>query len=156
MTLPSVILGNMDEQAPPATTSAPPTLSKTAEAGFKRADIIWVGVAEGAGERPVPCWFAYKNGRIRVVSRKEPGPSEQTVPGVPGAGEVTIVTRRKGRDTAMDSYRAEVKVLQGEERDEAAKMLVDRRRSRAGSPQETLERWRDECVVAELVLKLPT
>jgi hypothetical protein len=136
------------------TSATAPALSKAAEAGFKRSDIIWVGV-DASGEGSVPCWFAYKNGRILVVSRKEPGPSEQTVPGIPGASEVTIVTRRKGRDTALDMYRATVKILEGDERDEAAVILVDRRRSRAGAPQETLDRWRGECVIAELVLKVP-
>ncbi len=86
-------------------------------------------------------WFVYRNGRIYVLSKTEPGPEEQTVPGIPGASDVIVVTRykatnpeRRGRDAALREFHATVRTLEGPEWEEAAKLLVDRRRSRAGPP----------------------
>jgi hypothetical protein len=41
-------------------------------------------------------------------------------------------------------------VLAGPEWEEAAKLLVDRRRSRVGPPAESLSRWRGTCDIVEL------
>ena len=56
-------------------------LSKETEDGLKKSDVIWVGVERGGRRRTAPVWFAYKNGKIYVVSQREAGPEEQTVPG---------------------------------------------------------------------------
>ena len=37
-----------------------------------------------------------------------------------------------------------------EEWDNAAALLADRRRSRVGAPQDSVKRWRDTCLIAEL------
>jgi hypothetical protein len=148
------ILGEVE--VPVYLQSAPATLPKHVEDGLKRSDVIWVGVEDGKGPkgRPktIPAWFVYRQGRIYVVSQLVPGPKEQTVPGLPGASELVVITRRKARDTSLDRFHASVRVLDpaGPEYDQAIKLLADRRRSRFGPPEESIARWRESCVIAEL------
>jgi len=129
-----------------ATTKLP----KEVEEGFRKSDVIWVGVEHQGIRRTVPAWFAYRNGKIYVLSKKEPGADEQSIPGVPNASELVLVTRRKGRETSIDEYQAAARVLEGAEWEDAAKLLVDRRRSRVGPPAESLGRWRGSCDIVEL------
>jgi hypothetical protein len=128
----------------------PAKLAQSYEDGFKRSDVIWLGHEVRGREHTVPVWFAYRNGRAYVLSQLEPGPDEQTVPGIPGTEELIVVSRRKGRDTSLERFRAVSRVLEGEEWEQAAILLADRRRSRHGSPQESIERWRGACAIAEL------
>ena len=73
-------------EVPVYVQSAPAKLPKDTEDGLKKSDVIWVGTESPNGRRKtVPAWFAYKNGKIYVLSQREPGPEEQTVPGVPDA-----------------------------------------------------------------------
>jgi hypothetical protein len=137
----------------PAATKLP----KEIEDGLKGSDVIWVGVERDGGSNAVPVWFVYRSGKIFVLSKKDPGPEEQTVPGIPGASDVVVVTRRKatnperrGRDAAFGRFHATVRPLEDQEWEEAAKLLVDRRRSRPGPPAEWIKRWRGSCVIAEL------
>ena len=130
--------------------AAPAKLDKNTEDGLKKSDVIWIGTDAGGRRKTVPAWFAYKNGKILVVSQREPGPEEQTVPGVPEAHELVVVTRRKGRDTSLDEFTASQRRLEGAEWEEAAKVLVDRRRSRVGAPGDSLARWRGACDIVEL------
>ena len=130
--------------------SAPAKLDKDTEDGLKKSDVIWIGTDRGGRRQTVPAWFAYKNGKILVVSQRDPGPEEQTVPGVPDAQELVVVTRRKGRDTSLDEFTAAQRRLEGVEWEEAAKVLVDRRRSRVGPPSDSLARWRGACDIVEL------
>jgi hypothetical protein len=132
-------------------------LSKEVEEGLRKSDVIWVGLDNNGVRRTVPAWFTYKNGRILVLSKNEPGPEEQTIPGVPGASEVVVVTRRKttnpetrARDTGLDEFHAAVRLLDGPEWEEAAKALADRRRSRPGPAQDAIQRWRGKASIAEL------
>lgn len=125
-------------------------LPKEVEDGLKKSDVIWVGIDDRGRRTLAPSWFAYRNGRILVLSQREPGPQEQTVPGLPGADEALIVTRRKGRDTSLDEFRAAARVLEGPEWEDAAKALADRRRSRVGAPSESISRWRSTCAIVEL------
>lgn len=131
-------------------------LDKAVEEGLKKSDVIWVG-AEIAGKlRSAPCWFAYKNGKVYLLSQRADGPDEQTVPGAPDAREYVVITRRKLRDTALNELRASGRVLEGAEWEEAAKVLVDRRRSRNGPPADAITRWRTSCDILELTLAAPT
>lgn len=125
-------------------------LPKDVEEGFRKSDVIWVGVEANGIRRTVPAWFAYRNGKVYVLSKRDAGPEEQSIPGVPNASEFVLVTRRKGRDTSIDEYPAAARVLEGSEWEEAAKLLVDRRRSRVGAPAESLGRWRGSCDIVEL------
>lgn len=125
-------------------------LPREVEDGFRKSDVIWVGVEVNGTRRSVPAWFAYRNGKVYVLSKREPGPEEQSIPGLPGAHELIITTRRKGRETALDEFPAAVRLLEGPEWEEIAKVLVDRRRSRVGPPADSLNRWRGTCDIAEL------
>jgi hypothetical protein len=145
-------------ERPVRVPEAPAKLPKEIEEGLRRSDVIFVGADANGKSGSVPSWFSYKNGRIYVLSRKERGPQEQTLPGVPGVSEVRVITRRKarvpetrGRDAALKEFRASVRVLEGAEWEDAAKFLADRRRSRVGPPGDSIARWRDTCVIAELV-----
>ena len=126
-------------------------LPKETEDGLKKSDIIWVGTEVNGKQKLAPVWFAYKNGKIYVVSQRQSGPQDQTVPGVPDADELVVVTRRKGRDTSLEQFTASQRKLEGAEWEEAAKFLADRRRSRLGPPQDAIARWRTTCDIAELV-----
>ena len=142
------IVGELD--FPVNVQAAPAKLDKDTEDGLKKSDVAWIGTDQGGRRKTVPAWFAYKNGKILVVSQRQHGPEEQTVPGVPDAHELVVVTRRKGRDTSLDEFTAAQRKLEGAEWEEAAKVLVDRRRSRMGPPGEALVRWRGACDIVEL------
>ncbi len=145
---------------------SPTSLPKHVEDGLKRSDVIWVGVPSNGRPRRgllkrrpgrpgpltmIPAWFAYKGGKIFVLSQRSHGEAEQTIPGLGDAPEITVITRRKGRDTSLDEFPAGVRMLtEGPEYEQALAVLADRRRSRVGPPQDSIERWRDSCVVAEL------
>lgn len=129
---------------------APTTLPKEVEEGLKKSDVIWVGVESNGRDHTIPAWFAYKNGKIYVLSQREPGPEEQSVPGVPQAKELVVITRRKGRDTSLDRFPASYRVLEGAEWEDAAKALADKRKSRAGAPADSIKRWRSGADIAEL------
>lgn len=137
-------------EVPVYVQQAPAKLSKDIEDGLKKSDVIWVGAEQPGGSAAIPSWFAYKNGRIFVLSQREPGPPEQTIPGLSHAHELIVTTRRKGRDTSLDEFPTAVRLLEGAEWEEAAKLLADRRRSRNGSPDESIARWRGSCDIAEL------
>jgi hypothetical protein len=126
-------------------------LPKETEDGLKKSDVIWVGTEVNGRRTLMPAWFAYRNGKIYLVSQRTSGPAEQTVPGVPDAQELVVVTRRKGRDTSLEEFTASQRKLEGAEWEDAAKTLVDRRRSRLGPPAQALARWRTTCDIVELV-----
>ncbi|MDP9296270.1 MAG: hypothetical protein M3O88_06205 [Actinomycetota bacterium] len=147
----------LSEMEVPVYRQAPPQkLSKEVEDGLKRSDVIWIGPQNGAaGAWPnpsgsVPVWFAFRQGLLYLISQKEPGAEEQTVPGIAEAKELLVTTRRKGRDTSLDTFPASVRLLEGPEYEDAAKLLVDRRRSRPGPPADAIARWRKTCLIAEL------
>ena len=125
-------------------------LGKETEEGLKKSDVIWVGAEHGGKRRTVPAWFAYRNGKIYLLSQREPGPQEHSIPGVPDAGELVVITRRKLRDTSLEEFKAAQRRLEGSEWEDAAKLLVDRRRSRAGPPTDAITRWRGTCDIVEL------
>jgi len=132
--------------------AVPAKLSQPYEDGLKRSDVIWVGVpgSDGTRDRTVPAWFAYQGGKIYVLSQRDPGPDEQTIPGIPGSDEIVVVTRRKAQNTSLERFVTTARELAGDEWEAAAKILVDRRRSRVGPPQESIDRWRGTSAIAEL------
>lgn len=142
------IVGELE--VPVFVQAAPQKLPKETEDGFRKSDVIWVGAEVGGRRRTVPAWFAYKDGKIYLLSQRAPGPEEHTIPGVPDAKELIVVTRRKYRDTSLEEFTAAQRVLQGQEWERAAEMLVDRRRSRTGPPGEAITRWRSTCDIVEL------
>jgi len=148
------IVGEID--VPVYVQAAPEKLSKETEDGLKKSDVIWVGTESPNGRRnTVPAWFGYKAGKIYVLSKKEPGPEEQTIPGVPGARQLRVITRRKLRDTSLEEFTASQRRLEGAEWEEAAKLLADKRKSRQGPPADSINRWRGSCDIAELTPNVP-
>jgi hypothetical protein len=141
---------------PVVVQEAPAKLPKEVEDGLRKSDVVWVGVEADGRRRLVPAWFSYKNGRIFLLSQRESGPQEQTIPGARSAPELVVVTRRKLRDTALDEFSASKRLLEGAEWEDAAKVLADRRRSRVGSPAESIARWRGTCDIVELTPVLPS
>ena len=130
-------------------------LPKETEDGLKKSDVIWVSAKVGATRTAVPVWFAYKDGRIYVLSQREPGPQEQTVPGAGQVPEMVVTTRRKGRDTSLEEFPVAPRLLAGPEWDAAATLLVDKRKSRAGGAGEAVSRWRGTCDILELTPSAP-
>ncbi len=130
--------------------AAPEKLPKDVEDGFRKSDVAWIGVEYEGRDVAVPAWFVYRNGKIYVLSSLEPSLEEQTIPGLPEANDLIVITRRKYRDTSLGRFRANARLLEGAEWEDAAKLLADRRRDRHGPPEEAIKRWRGKCAVAEL------
>ncbi len=138
-----------------ALQATPAKLPPSFEDGLKRSDVIWVGVEQDGKDRTIPAWFVYRNGKLYLLSATDRAVAEQQVPGIPGADELLIVTRRKGRDTSLERFRAAARVLAGDDWEQAAALLADRRRSRFGPPRESIDRWRGTCAIAELTPLVP-
>jgi hypothetical protein len=130
-------------------------LPREFEDGLKKSDVAWIGVEYQGKDVAVPAWFVYRNGKIFVLSSRQPSLEEQTIPGLPDAKELVVVTRRKYRDTSLNRFHAAVRLVEGPEWDEAAGLLADRRRDRHGPPGDAVKRWRDQCVIAELTPIIP-
>jgi hypothetical protein len=152
--LESEILGEIE--FPVYVQAAAQKLPKETEDGLRKSDVIWVGTRVNGDKRMAPVWFAFKDGKIYVLSCRDSDIDEQTVPGVPDANELVVVTRRKGRDTSLEEFTAAQRLLAGPEWETAAKLLVDRRRSRVGPPDESLSRWRGTCDIVELIPNVAT
>jgi hypothetical protein len=135
--------------------AAPQKFGQEVEDGLKKSDVIWAGVEHQGKEVTAPVWFVYRQGKIYLLSSREPSLTEQTVPGIPDATELLVVTRRKYRDTSLERFRAAVRILEGPEWDQAAALLADRRRDRHGPPGEAIKQWRGSCVIAELTPLVP-
>jgi hypothetical protein len=148
------ILGEIE--FPVYVQAAAQKLPKETEDGLRKSDVIWVGTRVNGDNRMAPVWFAFKDGRIYLLSCRDSDVDEQTVPGVPDANELVVVTRRKGRDTSLEEFTAAQRLLAGPEWETAAKLLVDRRRSRVGPPDESLSRWRGTCDIVELIPNVAT
>jgi len=142
------VLGQTEVQV--VVQAAPEKLPREIEDGLRKSDVIWVGVEYRGKDVTIPSWFVYRNGKIYVVSSKEPSLQEQSIPGLPDTTDVIVITRRKYRDTSLDRFRAVARILEGPEWDQAAALLADRRRSRVGPPQDSIKRWKDTCLIAEL------
>jgi hypothetical protein len=130
--------------------ASPDKLGKEVEDGLKKSDAAWIGVEYEGKDVAVPAWFVYRGGKIYVLSSKEPSLEEQSIPGLPEANDLVVITRRKYRDTSLGRFHAAARILEGAEWDQAAKLLADRRRDRHGPPADAIKRWRGSCVIAEL------
>lgn len=133
-----------------AQAKLPPPVEK----GLKGTDVAWIGVIHEGRDVAAPSWFVYQNGRIYVLSDPDRKAGEQFVPGIPDSDEVVVITRReKGKDTALHRFMAAVRVIPPDspEFDQLAGVLADRRRSRNGSPAESIKAWKQAgCVIGEL------
>jgi hypothetical protein len=125
-------------------------LPKEVEDGLRKSDVAWIGVEHEGKDVAVPAWYVYRNGKIFVLHSNEPSLEEQSIPGLPDATDLIVITRRKYRDTSLGRFHAAARLLEGPEWDEAAKNLADRRRDRHGPPEDAIKRWRGTVSIAEL------
>jgi hypothetical protein len=151
--LDGVALGQTEFQV--VLQAAPQKFAPDIEDGLKKSDVAWMGVEYEGKDVAIPAWFVYRQGKIFVLSSIEPSLEEQSIPGLPEAKELLVITRRKYRDTAMGRFHAAVRLLEGPEWDQAAAILADRRRDRHGPPGDAIKRWKGTCVVAELTPVVP-
>ena len=135
--------------------AAPEKLDRQVEDGLRKSDVAWIGVEHEGKDVAVPAWFAYRNGKMLVLSSREPSLEEQTIPGLPEVTDLLVITRRKYRDTSLGRFHAAARILEGPEWDQAAAVLADRRRDRHGPPQDAIQRWRGTCLIAELTPIVP-
>jgi hypothetical protein len=135
--------------------AAPQKFSQDIEDGLKKSDVAWIGVEYEGKDVAIPAWFVYRQGKIYVLSSTEPSLEEQSIPGLPDAKELLVITRHKYRDTSMGRFHAAVRLLEGPEWDQAAALLADRRRDRHGPATDAIKRWKGTCVIAELTPVLP-
>lgn len=135
----------------------PQKLPKEYEDGFRKTDVIWVGVEENGRDRAVPVWFAYKGGRIYVIHATDEESQEQRIPGVPDVSDLLVITRHKYRDTRSTRFHATCRIIEPDapEFGDLAAALADRRRDRHGPPQEAIQKWRSSCVILELTPQVP-
>jgi hypothetical protein len=131
---------------------APTALPADLEDAVKKTDVIWVGEERNGRDRAVPVWFAYHQGRIYVLHSDDRDSGEQQIPGLPDATELVVVTRHKYRETRAGRFHAAVRLIEpaSPEFDGVAGILADRRRDRHIAPQDTIRKWKQSCVIAEL------
>lgn len=121
--------------------------------GLKKSDIMWITPDTARDRKPVPCWFVYKDGKAYVLS----GERQQIIPGAARMREAKVVTRWKMRDARLTEFSATVRLITAANREEftdIAQLLLAKRQSVKGTPDENLERWMRECVILELTPRL--
>ena len=139
-------------EVPVFVQSAPVKLSKDTEDGLKKSDVIWVGTeAPNGRRRTVPAWFAYKNGKIYVLSQKEPGPGRADDPG--RAGRRTSSWSSRGGSSATPSSRSSTRrsaSSRGRSGKRRRSSWSTSARAAPGAPAEALTRWRKTVDIVEL------
>ena len=135
----------------------PEQLPKELEDGFRKTDVIWVGVERDGRDETIPAWFAYQQGRVYLLHAVKEGSDEQRIPGADDATDLLIITRHKYRDTRLGRLHATARLIEPEDPDFAryAGILADRRRDRHGPPEEAIKEWRQGHVILELTPLVP-
>jgi hypothetical protein len=116
--------------------------------GLKKSDILWL-TPNTAPERPIPCWFVYREGRAYVLS----GERQQVIPDANRVRDAHVVTRWKMRDARLAEFDAAIRQIDArnpKEFEEIAQLLLAKRQSVTGTPEENIGRWMRECVILEL------
>ncbi|HEX6262732.1 MAG TPA: hypothetical protein VF097_07785 [Actinomycetota bacterium] len=136
---------------------APDKLPKELEDGFRKTDVIWVGVDRDGRDETIPAWFAYQQGRVYLLHAIKDDSPEQRVPGADDATDLLVITRHKYRDTRLSRLHATARVIEPSDGDFAryAGILADRRRDRHGPPEEAIASWRQGHVILELIPLVP-
>ncbi len=133
-------------------TALTTTMSAATAEALKKSTIMWLRWNLNGTERSMPVWYVYDNKteKIYVLS----GERQQTIPGAERLREATVVLRWKGKNSQVAEIPADVRVLEhGEQWDEIAEKIAEKRLNIPGLPEETAKRWRDECVILELSLR---
>lgn len=119
---------------------------------LKKSTIMWLRWDDAGRERTMPVWYLYdqKVDRIYVLS----GERQQLLPGAENMRECDVILRWKGRNAAVAELQAQVRVIRGDDPGwtEIADRIAEKRLNIPGAPEDTAERWRDECVILELAL----
>ncbi len=117
---------------------------------LKKSTIIWLRWETGSEQHTMPVWFVNDKGRIYVLS----GERQQTIPGAAELRECDVILRWKGKNARIAEIPASVKVLEpGPEWDQAAEKIAEKRLNIPGLPEETARRWRETCVILELIMR---
>jgi hypothetical protein len=117
---------------------------------LKKSTIIWMRWETGSEQHTMPVWYVNDKGRIYVLS----GERQQTIPGAAELRECDVILRWKGKNARIAEIPAAVKVIEpGPEWDQAAEKIAEKRLNIPGLPEETARRWREECVILELILR---
>ncbi len=133
-------------------TLLPTSLAPGVQESLKKSTIVWMRWDDSGVERQMPVWYLYdqKVGKIFVLS----GERQQTLPGAEHIRSCDVIFRQKGKNVRLAEIAANVRVLpQGDEWDERAEKIAEKRLNIPGLPEETARRWRDECVILELTLR---
>ena len=119
---------------------------------LKKSTIMWLRWNHDGREHTMPVWYLYdqKVDRIYVIS----GERQQTLPGAEKMRECDVILRWKGRNASVAELPAQVRVIRGDDPGwtEIADRIAEKRLNIPGAPEDTAERWRDECVILELAL----
>jgi len=124
--------------------------SAPVQEALKKSTIIWLRWEAEGRSHTMPVWFLNDKGRIYVLS----GERVQTIPGAEKITGCDVIFRWKGKNARIAEVPAMVKVVEpGPEWDQVAEKIAEKRLNIPGLPEETAKRWRDECVILELVLR---
>jgi hypothetical protein len=145
-----VVLELGEEVALPERSGAGPA-DPAVQESLKKSTILWLRWRVDGVERTMPVWYLYdaKAGKIYVLS----GERQQVIPGAERLRECDVILRWKGKNASVAELPASVRALpQGADWDEVAEKIAEKRLNIPGLPEETARRWRDECVILELML----
>ncbi len=127
--------------------------SSAIQESLKKSTILWLRWRVDGTERTMPVWFRYENKtqKIYVLS----GERQQSIEGAERLRECDVVLRWKGQNASVAELPASVRVIQGGDPDweEVAEKVAEKRLNIPGLPEDTADRWRDECVILELTLR---
>jgi hypothetical protein len=134
-------------------TVASAETDKAISESLKKSTIIWLRWTTDGTERTMPVWFVYDNKKDKIYVLS--GERQQTIPGAERMRESTVILRWKGKNARVAEIPADVRVVQpGPEWTEIAEKVAEKRLNIPGLPEETARRWRDECTLLELTLRV--
>ena len=125
---------------------------KAVQESLKKSTILWLRYRLDGREVTMPVWFLYdtKANKIYVLS----GERQQTLPGAERIRQADVILRWKGKNAQVAELPATVRMLEhGPNWDEVAEKIAEKRLNIPGLPEDTAKRWRDECVILEVVLQ---
>jgi hypothetical protein len=131
-------------------------VEETFNQALKKGTILWVRVpqpaprragADGKVDDTRPVWFTFDDGKVFLIV----GETEQRVPGLAEASEVTLIARSKDQRSQVAAVPAAVRVIptDDDEWDERARAALPKRLNLPDG-QDALARWRERCTLVEL------
>ncbi len=127
--------------------------SAAVQESLKKSTIVWLRWSLNGTTHTLPVWFVWDNktSKMYVLS----GERQQTISGAEHLKECTVILRWKGKNAQIAEIPANVRAIDpaGPEWDEIAEKVAEKRLNIPGLPEDTAQRWRDECVILELSLR---